>query len=271
MSQTGFTAIPNDILDCMSELSPAEFKALMAVYRLIVGYKEYRKERRRRLSLNYLKDFTGLSKQGIINAMDALTAKGYISKIDTDGTNEWVVNSVDQPEPEGSQESVPVVNSVDQGSQLSVPGVVNSVDQPSLSKEREEKKKGKEENPFPFQPNPATPANVPEVERRIDEILAACDFRRGTPAHLRRAESAAAQIQDISPEEIRARYGRASPPNGSWHWYRDDWRGKKGEPPKPETILETIYYSRQETTAGGQTVEEIISNAVDEVMSNGTF
>lgn len=40
--------------------------------------------------------------------------------------------------------------------------------------------------------------------------------------------------QSYSPEFIRAHYGP-----GAW-WYLSDWRGKKGELPTPEQIIETI-------------------------------
>jgi len=121
MADKGFTPIPNFLLDKMSEMKPAEFKALMAIYRLVIGYKEYRDSRRRHISITKLQEFIGLSRQGVINAMAALEEYGYVTKVDTDGVNEWVVNSVDQQEPESSQDSLPVVNSVDGTSQDSLP------------------------------------------------------------------------------------------------------------------------------------------------------
>ena len=121
MAGNGFTPIPNCLLDKMAEMKPAEFKALMAIYRLVIGYKEYRDSRRRHISITKLQEFIGLSRQGVINAMAALEEYGYVTKVDTDGVNEWVVNSVDQQEPESSQDSLPVVNSVDGTSQDSLP------------------------------------------------------------------------------------------------------------------------------------------------------
>lgn len=91
----GFTSIPNEILDNMASLQPSEFKALIALYRLIIGYEEYRKDNARRLSLSRLAAFTGLSKQGVFNALRTLEKYGYISK-KTGGVTTWVVNSVDQ-------------------------------------------------------------------------------------------------------------------------------------------------------------------------------
>lgn len=121
MADNGFTPIPNCLLDKMAEMKPAEFKALMAIYRLIIGYKEYRDSRRRHISITKLQKFIGLSRQGVINAMAALEEYGYVTKVETGGVNEWVVNSFDQKEPENSQDSLTVVNSVDGISQDSLP------------------------------------------------------------------------------------------------------------------------------------------------------
>lgn len=41
------------------------------------------------------------------------------------------------------------------------------------------------------------------------------------------------------PDQIRDCYGRDAPP-GRWHWYRDDWRGKKGDMPTLKNIVETV-------------------------------
>lgn len=38
-------------------------------------------------------------------------------------------------------------------------------------------------------------------------------------------------------EELLARFGRDDPGNGWWYW-RDDWRGKRGELPSQAAIME---------------------------------
>ena len=47
--------------------------------------------------------------------------------------------------------------------------------------------------------------------------------------------------QEIEPAQIGKHYGRRDPGNGIWWWYRDFWKGKKGEyPEKPTDIRNTI-------------------------------
>lgn len=118
----GFTAVPNEVFDCMALLTPAEFKVMLSIYRLIIGYEDYRSTGRRQISIGDLQTATNLSRQGVINTFESILGTGLLSK-ETDGRSTvWVVNSVDQSGKE-------VVNSVDYHSQLSVPKVVNSVDQ----------------------------------------------------------------------------------------------------------------------------------------------
>lgn len=40
-------------------------------------------------------------------------------------------------------------------------------------------------------------------------------------------------------DQVRRHYSR-QPVAGAWHWYEQDWRGKKGETPSPRGIRETI-------------------------------
>lgn len=93
--------------------------------------------------------------------------------------------------------------------------------------------------PFPYQGHPSQSATVPEVERKIDMILSVCGLNRDIPAHLRQCENAAAQLTAVSVEEIKQRYTFTESPNGRWYWYRDDWRGQKGQQPKPREVVET--------------------------------
>lgn len=46
-------------------------------------------------------------------------------------------------------------------------------------------------------------------------------------------------LAGYQPDQIRACYGREAPP-GRWGWYRDDWRGKKGDMPTLKNIVETV-------------------------------
>lgn len=45
-------------------------------------------------------------------------------------------------------------------------------------------------------------------------------------------------------DQVRRHYSKQPVP-GAWNWYEVDWRGKKGEPPSPRLIRETILGATQ--------------------------
>ena len=51
-----------------------------------------------------------------------------------------------------------------------------------------------------------------------------------------------------SPEQLRRHYSKQPVP-GAWHWYEQDWRGKKGELPSVKAIRETIAGATQVAAA----------------------
>jgi hypothetical protein len=149
---TGFTMLPNEIIDQAHDMSAAEFKVTVVIYRLIIGYSQYRETGQREISLTELAEITGYSRQGVVNAINEIEQRGFLSRVvqDRGKPNIWVVNSVDQgaTKPgQGSQLSVPVpVNSVD----YLPTKLVNSVDYPSLKEIKKEKKEEEKETPSPL-------------------------------------------------------------------------------------------------------------------------
>jgi phage replication O-like protein O len=134
-----YTQIPNDLLGniekgnrvspgLMARLEGAELKVFLAVCRMTFGYHQTE----RRASLSMIQKFTGLSRQGVINAAKALENEHRVIERSFDGgVTLWkvLVNSVDQG-----------VNSVDQG--------VNSVDRHLRKKpEKNKRKKQRERDP----------------------------------------------------------------------------------------------------------------------------
>ncbi|MCA9366902.1 hypothetical protein KC887_01390 [Candidatus Kaiserbacteria bacterium] len=213
---TQFTPIPNCLLDRMAQMKPAEFKALMAIYRLIIGYQEYRDKRRRHISITKLQKFVGLSRQGVINAMSSLEEYGYVTKVETDGVNEWVVNSVDHL---SSQDSVPVVNSVDGTSQDSLP----PSNKRNLSKENNNTRDAESENNYEL-----LKAAVSSATRKNIALLNDSDLRDIDA--LFRAGHTAEQVNSFFGD-FRGRK--------CW-WYLHHWKGQKGQAPKLTDILESI-------------------------------
>jgi len=105
------------------------------------------------------------------------------------------------------------------------------------------------DSPFPFKPARHN-RDVTPADARVAMILRVCDLDVTVPDHVRQAERAAAQLAHYSAEIIWARYARPSPgvvPEG-WNWFSDDWRGKRGDVPRPSQVIETISLTRQVLT-----------------------
>jgi len=157
INSPNYTQIPNAVLGdvlpgevvspgLMSELEGSELKVLMTVCRLTFGYHKAE----RRASLTMIQRFTGLSRQGVVNAAKALERLNLIEKSIDGGLILWrvAVNSVDQ---QRSTQLTSAVNSVDQQRSTQLTSAVNSVDQISQlsrppSRKEKNKPKRKEEN-----------------------------------------------------------------------------------------------------------------------------
>ena len=120
---------------------------------------------------------------------------------------------------------------------------------------------GGEGEAFPYRPPPGESKHPqsPAAER-LTAILDVCNLRPSVPAHLAMAEAAAAQLDEFDADTIRRRYTHTDSPNGSWYWYRDDWRGRRGDIPRPEQVVETIGHRRNRPAQPGRelTADEII-------------
>lgn len=82
----------------------------------------------------------------------------------------------------------------------------------------------------PPPPKPPTPQQA-----MFEAICEVCVLDPATVAKGRVGKRASTLVKaGYTPEQVRACYGKAG-----W-WYQHDWRGRKGDPPKPEQIGETI-------------------------------
>jgi phage replication O-like protein O len=119
-----FTAIPNVLLDDhMADMKEAELRITLAIARKTFGWHKSADQ----LSLSQLMELTGLSRQGVINGVEAGIKRGTINKKPAGQTFIYslVVNEVDQSNKPTSQLSrLALVNEVDQLS----PKLVNEVD-----------------------------------------------------------------------------------------------------------------------------------------------
>lgn len=246
IKKPNYTQVPNAILDNLDKFTPAEIKVLMAIARQTFGYHQKRKK----MSISFIQKATGLSRQGVVNTIDALMASGIVRRRRSGNGYEYslhiideLVNSVDQSTPPASQLSVPVlVNSVDhldENSQLSVPVLVNSVDtkketikETLLFKEKKESELGSAVIP-------------PKLRTQLVNALLDTTGKRkladaGDDNVLNRAHDDVVILWNMGfkgPDQI---YELAE------GWKRNDWRGQKGNTPTAQQLKE---YASQNTPA----------------------
>ena len=130
MADTGYTQIPNCILDSMAKMHRATLAIILSVARKTAGFADGNGGRKEwdTISLTQFEQMTDLSRQGVIEAIEDAVKNGWLERRKV-GLQRYEYRIT-------SQESRPVelVNSVDQSSQLtrtsqlSRPELVNSVD-----------------------------------------------------------------------------------------------------------------------------------------------
>lgn len=183
IEKPNYTQTPNILFDeIMRDLNGAELKVILAVIRKTFGWHKERD----RISLTQLEEMTGLSRQGILNAIHGkkkeksviggLVNKGYIKIIETKQGNvyELVVNEVDQQETASQLSRLEVVNKVDQesglASQLSRHTKESNINK--LSKEiYEEIEKAYESCFYEVKPSGKLFIDYPRIRKRTKELL----------------------------------------------------------------------------------------------------
>lgn len=191
IEKPNYTQTPNILFDeIMRDLNGAELKVMLAVIRKTFGWHKERD----RISLTQLEEMTGLSRQGILNAIHGkkkeksviggLVNKGYIKIIETKQGNvyELVVKEVYQQETASQLSRLEVVNKVDQESGLASQqsrhtkeSILNKLDKetitqqlPSLSSKLITKETSNN-NDSPFQTN--TKKNKAKASTTSDSFL----------------------------------------------------------------------------------------------------
>lgn len=175
-------------------------------------------------SLDLLVRKTKLTRQTVISALQALEASGYINKIGRSrkGTSEYKINAdlLGSTQYTSTQFTMGV-NSVDYQGKPSIPEPSYNHTEPLpapkiLSEKQAEKKKQ-------YYPIMLALSEVTGLSFTINgKVL---------------GEAAKNLLRDerVSPELIRSIYSQGGV------WYRQDWRGKRGEKPTLRQINETIF------------------------------
>ena len=163
ISAPNFTAIPNIILDYwMFILTGAEFKILLCICRKTFGWHKARD----RISIRQIEKMTSLSRPSIVKCIEKLIEYSLVTKIKSkdeydgsDAPNQYEINVFEVSDrDENDSENI-------EGSKLSLPGVVNSVNPPLVNSVNPQKKDITKENK---QKN--TPYPLKSKKEKIDRV-----------------------------------------------------------------------------------------------------
>lgn len=245
VDKPNYTQMPNLLLDdLLMQMGEAELKVTIALSRLTFGYHRDRVE----ISLSHLQEITHLSRQGVINGINAGLERGTIERTDgkrggfiysiaVNGDQEstsqrnGLVNEVD-PVPTSQPNRPQLVNEVDQSSQRGRPVLVNEVDQntPTLKKVLKKSKRKKKESIA----EPAASAEPSEWQSFLMGLCNCC-FKHTDIAAL------SAKDKGILLSEGKKIYDRGYTIEDVRKWFATewvkDWRyGEKKTRPTPSQV-----------------------------------
>jgi hypothetical protein len=250
-----FTRTPNPILDQLPEMDKSELKLTMLLVRLTFGYSENGRHREEiKLTFDDMCQALNVARGTINRAVQLVEDRGFFRR---GRRSTWVLdkkfslnsapNKLDDSAETRLKPDTEIVQKLDQNSlETELNQLDDSTEIRLLQSNKEKEKKVESESPFPFRPSPKTdlPEHRGPADKRVDAIMSVCGYDPTIDRHLRNAESAAAQLRSYSAGAIVDRYRLVDTPPETWYWYRDDWRGRKGQRPTPDGILETISLAR---------------------------
>lgn len=240
MAEQGWTQIPNYLLDSMAIMHRSTFAVAICIARKTVGWSDGNGGRKEwdRISLSQFQDATGLSRQGVLDAIADGVARGWIDQNhDSKQSFEYrltgkIGTAVEREKTTTGQVSRPV-KPVDQSSnltsasQVSRPELVNSVD--TQKKERKEKKIHA----------PATSDSEGEKAVTTHQeyfgavcIIVGMDYKLLTKEQTGQVAQVVGKLQKAgyTIDDLRAFY----------RMWRDDWRAQNGQRPTLKQLLAEI-------------------------------
>lgn len=242
-----YTQIPNSLLEQLAKMPESAVRVALAVARKTFGYHKTRDL----LSLSQIMELTKLSRQGVLNGIEYLEANNWVIRTPAGQSfvYQLLVNEVDQSTNLTSQPSRPeVVNEVDRKAEK----LVNEVDtQKKEEKERKEKRgirRGAKKPPAEKTPRPR-------------DVFFDClaEITHSNPALLggviagtkKKLAAIGATVDDLRCF-------------ADW-WNREDFRGKKGDPPKPPQIISE--WGRFEVWRKGTTAKQTAVQTIENMMT----
>ncbi len=299
IQQPVYTQTPNILFDeLMPKMGDAELRVCLAIIRNTFGWQR----QSHKMSLSYLGKATGLSRQGVLNGINAGIERGIIRRESSgqgfrygllvNDVDHQLVNEVDQLDAE-------LVNDVDQGSQRGRPVLVNDVDHQLVNDvdttKKELLKKGKKELQRKTTSSAEAETVQPAEEDLADEKQTAADEAidgevveepapKREPSEWQQQVGALCwvcyghdKVADLTAEQKGQLTREAKTifkENGYTiddlrTWYRDewrarDWRGQKNQRPAPSHVRTGIAAVRSKAMLA-TTVKEALPDAMEMV------
>jgi hypothetical protein len=220
-----YTQTPNELFDSlMKNMDLAELKVVMAVIRYTFGYHRFDFT----LSLKKMADLTGLSESSVIAGATAAEEHGLIRRVvNGKRSTTWVAVTTSNIEAVYAKSTPNSEAKLPQKSRQFRKTTPKNGEQTGLKKEDKERK-------IDLYPLAQALASVGGIDLEPNKEML-----------LREAKMLARSTLEPTPALITERYAP-----GGW-WYKCDWRGKKGQRPKPSEVRAT-WGTWKDAAAPGQ-------------------
>jgi len=219
--EPNYTQVPNKFFDMLPDMEASEARVTIIMIRNTFGF--HRNEFK--MGLDKLAAAAGVSRNTAKDGAEAAERRGTFkrSNKDTQGEAEWELIVGDQPLTPSTIDPVP-------------PQPLEGGDQPlTHSIEVKETIKENKENLPPLH-KPKSPQQL-----MIDTLCAVMGLEVNlNAARVSRLASELVKMT-ITPAQIESKYKA-----GAW-WYKNDWRGKRGQKPTENGIRETINQAASES------------------------
>ena len=188
--QPGYTRVPNALLEIIATLPDAECRVMLVIVRRTFGWNKPNAT----ISIKDFTDATKMSRQGVLNGIEAAITRGLITRSPAGYNNGYTYQVVNEVDP------LQVVNEVDQStkwttsSQRSRPLVVNEVDHLT-----------------PDLPHQEALNDMPkEIYKEKERKYIADDAQSAPPPHTKPARTRKPKAEPDSPPEVRAAIAKGS-------------------------------------------------------------
>lgn len=240
--EDGYTRIANELMEAVMRLPlpGGHIRMILALIRRTYGFNK----KADRISYSQLATATGLHRTHVIRIMNELVEANIVIRGEgrpcqavTWAVNkhylQWKVSSSSEATSSTQANSTQATSSTQANSTQATRTSSTQATRTSSTQathKRHKDNKDKDGADAPPSPKPPTPQQA-----MFEAICEVCVLDPATVAKGRIGKRASTLVKaGYTPEQVRAYYGKAG-----W-WYQHDWRGRKGDPPKPEQIGETI-------------------------------